>query len=126
MPLPHVSFDLQSLEQPSPLVVLPSSQISPLVLSRMPSPQRCGRQFGRQVAFALLEFAAPRSHCSPNAVSTIESPHFCRRQVGRHGAFGAIEFPPPLSHCSPTAVSTMPLPHVSFDLQSAEQPSPGA
>src|SRR2546425_1286358 len=34
-PLPHVSFDLQSPEHPSPFVLLPSSQTSPFVLSRI-------------------------------------------------------------------------------------------
>jgi hypothetical protein len=38
MPLPQPSVDLQSAEQPSPEVVLPSSHASPV--SVMPSPQR--------------------------------------------------------------------------------------
>src|SRR3569623_1966576 len=87
-PVPHGSFDVQSAEQPSPAVVLLSSQTSPRAVSMMPSPQRAGLQFGR------------------------------------HVAFGALELPEPASHCSPVFASTMLLPQVSFDLQSAEQPSP--
>src|SRR3569623_970443 len=48
-PLPHVSFELQLLEQPSPLVVLPSSHTSPCSRSCTPSPQRAGRQYVRQL-----------------------------------------------------------------------------
>src|SRR5256885_5915983 len=110
MPLPQVSFDLQSAEQPSPDVVLPSSQISPFVLSSTPSPHRCGRQFVRQLAFAVFEFAAPRSQISPNALSTMLSPHFWPWQLVRQDAFGLFELRPPLSHCSPFPTSMMPCP----------------
>src|SRR5256885_2093027 len=124
MPLPQVSFDLQSLEQPSPAVVLPSSQTSPSALSTTPSPQRGSTHDGRHGALGLFEFAAPASQTSPRAVSTMPSPHFGSWQLVRHAALGFCELPAPASHCSPFAVSTMPLPQVSFDLQSAEQPSP--
>src|SRR4029077_13167873 len=115
--LPQVSFDLQSLEQPSPETVLPSSQTSPLVLSSTPSPQRCGAQFVRQVAFGAFEFAAPRSQISPNRVSTIASPHFWSKQDVRQVAFGLFEFAEPLSHCSPLTLSMIPLPQTSRDRQ---------
>src|SRR5205823_2208253 len=112
MPLPHVSFDLQSAEQPSPDTPLPSSHTSPLVLSRMLSPQRCGRQFVRHVAFAAFEFDTPRSQTSPRLVSMMVSPHFGSLQVVRHGAFGVFAFAAPASHCSPLIVSVTLLPHV--------------
>src|SRR3569623_57709 len=126
-PLPHVSFAVQSAEQPSPAVVLLSSQSShcaPLAVSTIRSPQRGGGQFVRHVMFGRFELFVPRSHASPSTVSVIASPHTGSLQVGRHAAFGALELPEPASLCSPFAWSMMPLPHVSFDLQSAEQPSP--
>src|SRR5439155_5949626 len=59
MPLPQVSFDLQSPEQPSPDTLLPSSQTSPFVVSTIPSQQRCGLQFLRHVAFGRCVVFAP-------------------------------------------------------------------
>src|SRR5438477_294946 len=59
------------------------------------------------------------SHASPTVPTTVPLP------PGRHAMLSGS--PPtalPSSHCSPFAVSMMPLPQVSFDLQSAEQPSP--
>src|ERR1043165_1490811 len=38
MPFPHVSFDEQSLAQPSPLIVLPSSQASGGSVRPLPQP----------------------------------------------------------------------------------------
>src|SRR5437588_296060 len=90
----------------------------------MPSPQRRSVQPVRQAASGAFEFAAPLSHCSPNALSTTVSPHFCDWQLVRHVALGLFELSPPASHCSPLIGSITPLPQVSFDLQSAEQPSP--
>src|SRR3569623_366344 len=123
-PLPPVSFDRQSAEQPSPAVSFPSSHCSPFVLSTIRSPQRCGWQFVRHVMFGRFELFVPRSHASPSTVSVIASPHTGSLQVGRHAAFGALELPAPASHCSPVLASTILLPQVSIDLQSAEQPSP--
>src|SRR5439155_1120774 len=93
MLLPQVSFDLQSAEQPSPEVVLPSSHAS--VGSLIMSPQRPGRQFGRHAAPGLFEFAAPASHSSPNALSTMLSPHFWLWQLVRQVALGLFELSPP-------------------------------
>src|SRR5438067_13766615 len=78
----------------------------------------------RPRARTVSEFAAPRSQISPNALSTMLSPHFWPWQLVRQVAFGLFELSPPLSHCSPFATSMMPLPQLSFDLQSAEHPSP--
>src|SRR5689334_19956929 len=87
-PLPQVSLDLQSAEQPSPAVVLPSSQASPLVLSRMLSPPRWGWQLVRHDAFGRFELAPPASHSSPSTVSVTLSPHLGSWQLVRHGALG--------------------------------------
>src|SRR3569623_1842834 len=100
MPLPHVSFDLQSFLQRSPELFLPSSHCSPFVLSTIRSPQRCGWQFVRHVMFGRFELFVPRSHASPSTVSVIASPHTGSLQVGRHAAFGALELTEPASHCS--------------------------
>src|ERR1041385_648592 len=124
MLLPQTSSDLQSAEQLSPEITLPSSQTSPDAVSLMPSPQRRGVQFVRHIASAAFEFDAPRSHSSPDRLSTILSPQRCVVQSGRHAAFGVFAFIEPLSHCSPLIVSMMALPHTSSDLQSAEQLSP--
>src|SRR5256885_1048986 len=107
MPLPQVSLERQSAEQPSPDVWLPSSQTSPLVLSVIVSPQRCGRQFVRHSAFGLLYLGPPRSQPSPfEVLSLLPSPHLGSLHAERHGAFGVFAFAPPASHCSPLTVST--------------------
>src|SRR5437588_921230 len=62
MPLPQVSADLQSPEQPSPETLLPSSQTSPVSL--MPSPQRGFWQLLRHLS-GRSAFETSLSHCSP-------------------------------------------------------------
>src|SRR5437899_782290 len=110
MPLPHVSRDLQSPEQPSPDTLLPSSHASPVSL--MPSPQRGFWQSVRH-ASATFAFDTPLSHCSPCIGSMIASPQRCSLHVVRHIASAAFEFITPRSHCSPFAMSMMLLPQVS-------------
>src|SRR3954464_5209245 len=70
-PLPQVSSDLQSLEQPSPSTWLPSSQISPTSLSRTPLPQvSFDLQLAEQMYFPLASFLSGSSQTSPTVVST--------------------------------------------------------
>src|SRR3569623_1689608 len=71
-PLPHVSFDVQSAEQPSPAVELLSSQTSPRAVSMMPSPQ-CGSVQSLWQPALVIDFLS--SHCSPFAASTMPLPH---------------------------------------------------
>src|SRR4051794_39706468 len=101
MPLPHVSFDLQSERQPSPLTMLPSSHTSPFSGSVTPSPHFGSRQVSRHTASGLFEFMLPASQTSPFVVSTTPSPHFGSLQPMRHAALGAFEFAAPASHSSP-------------------------
>src|SRR5439155_814540 len=71
--LPQVSCDLQSPEQPSPETVLPSSQTSPRVGSRMPLPHTSSDlQFAEQPS---PETLLPSSQTSPWSVSTTLLPH---------------------------------------------------
>src|SRR5262245_44575003 len=98
MLLPHVSFDWQSAEQPSPDAVSPTSHCS--VASLMLSPQRGSWQFERHLSGASW-LSTPSSQLS-NGVSTTVSPHFARLQFDRH-AFGAFELFAPSSHSSPTS-----------------------
>ncbi len=68
IPLPHVSSDLQSAEQPSPETLLPSSQTSPFDLSTMPLPHASfDLQSAEQPSPSLL---LPSSQTSPLHVST--------------------------------------------------------
>lgn len=71
-PLPQVSLERQSEEQPSPATTLPSSQAS--AASRIPSPQRCGWQLVRHAAFASSLLADPASQPSPFWASAMPSP----------------------------------------------------
>src|SRR5689334_15691063 len=70
MPLPQVSSDLQSLEQPSPSIWLPSSQTSPTSLSMMPLPQvSFDLQLAEQMYLPLASFLSGSSQTSPTVVS---------------------------------------------------------
>ena len=71
MPLPQISRLLQSLEQPSPLILLPSSQTSPG--SRRPLPQNSTWQVGPQPSPLTV---LPSSQASPG--STTPSPQISR------------------------------------------------
>src|SRR5262249_43678997 len=120
MPLPHVSSERQSPEQPSPDVMLPSSQTS--ATSLFLSPQRGTWQSGQHRS-AASSWSMPASHCSPCFGSLIPSPHLGSLQFVRHCESAAFEFIAPRSHCS-LIVSMMPLPQTSSERQSDEQPSP--
>src|SRR6185436_5757118 len=104
--------------QPSPLIVLPSSQTSPARTFRMPSPHL----ESVQLALHVIVGDPPASHCSPAATSTRPLPQI---SVLRQSALQpSPETVLPSSHTSPTVMSTRPLPQASLLRQSALQPSP--
>ena len=101
-------------EQPSPLMVLPSSHASPASRRR----RRCRRpRSSLQSPSSRRRRRCCRRRRPRPAVSTMPLP-----QLSLRLAVGASSRRPtllPSSQTSPAAVSTMPLPQISFDLQSA-------
>src|SRR5205085_12031167 len=111
-------------EQPSPLTVFPSSQISPAVVLIVPSPHARAVQFASHVSVSPLpshvSTAAELMKPSPQAadvqlesdvgvlpppsqvspVSRMPSPQKARRQVVRHASGFTLLLDPSLSHCS--------------------------
>src|SRR3569623_1042168 len=86
--LPHVSSDLQSAEQPSPEIVLPSSQTSPV--STIWSPQRGSWQFVRHLSL-VSELLRPLSHASPCSGSVTASTHTGSMQFVRQAQSRTIK-----------------------------------
>src|SRR4051794_6442335 len=91
---------LQVLSQPSPFVVLPSSQVSPAWMK--PSPHTGVLHASVQVP--VLAFCAPRSHCSP--VCMKPSPHTGSLQASVQAP--VLAFCMPMSHCSPVCTKPSP------------------